>query len=192
MTTQTGNKGETRGVASAANALGVSRQHLREVILGRRSSPGLLARFEEWKQSSEAAPVTVVVPIPDGLATMCNLDEYFLESVLGPLGLTVILVVLKAGPDSPALKFPNLGQELGEELKGLGHLDAELFSNGERWFLFHADQKALGQAMTRLKDALAERGLLKVGRIFHIEDSTTATEWWPGTGAAMRVVKEAE
>ena len=43
------------GIGVAAAALGVTRQHLRLVIIGERESVTLLARLENWKRSQPKA-----------------------------------------------------------------------------------------------------------------------------------------
>lgn len=185
---------QTRGTAAAAAALGVTRQHLREVLLRRRHSPGLIAKFERLRNSSEGARVLIKFPIPDAVAALCNFNEEFLKTVLWPLKNTAILVVFKVGPDSPVLKYPNIGEEIESELRKHqdAYLDASLYPPGEHWFIYWVKRAELAAAMTCLKTALITRGLLPTARLFEIEDHKTMQEWWPGNSGAMRILNESE
>lgn len=189
--TEKKNIGETRGTAAAAAALGVTRHHLRQVLLGRRQSPGLLARFEEWKKSGEATPVTVRVPLADEVATWDNFTEYFLKT-LSILGLDAVLVTFKAGEGSPVFNHPDIAQELEKELKAIeaGQFDVSYFPDGYHWHIYHVDKTKLAAAMKRFKDAIAARELLPITRLFHVEDHTSMQEWWPGNAGALSIKEE--
>lgn len=178
----------TRGTAAAAAALGVTRVHLREVLLGRRKSPGLLARFEEWKNSNDATPVMIRLPLPDEIAAHDNLTEAFLK-ILSTLGLEVVIVRFDAAPGSEIYKHSNVAHDLEAELRAIeaGQLDSSYFPNGSQWHFYHVDRQKLGVAIKRLKDALVARSLLKISRIFHVEEAQSLMEWYPGSAGAISV-----
>jgi hypothetical protein len=172
------------GICAAAKACGVTRQHLWEVLKGRRKSKPLLARYTQRKQQA-------VIAVPIDLAAAENLSPFFFNT-LATLGLEVLIVRFQAGHSSPVWHHPEIEKDLGQELQcaHAGQLDSEFYTNGARWFFYHVSD--LAKAMQVLKAALEARGLLEITTLLHAETAQELRVWYPATAELVNAEADEE
>jgi hypothetical protein len=188
------------GISADAEALGVTREHLFLVLRGIRKSDPLRARYQALKQAQQKKrmkttrkpnpPATISMPIE--LAALQNLQPSFFKT-LTTLGLDVVIVRFKAEKDSIVWRHDTIATDIGNEMAVLeaGHFDSSFFPLGAQWHFYQVDRAKLGAAIHRIKETLAERGLLEISGIYHAESAEILREWFPGSAAEIDTMKNA-
>lgn len=189
-------------ISADAVALGVTREHLQQVLRGKRQSDPLRARYLELKQSqkkermSDPAKLSPGgrVPMPIEFAALQNLQPSFFQT-LTALGLEVVLVRIDTSKNTPpgAINDKVVG-ELDRAIQPIagGEFDSEFYPLHSQCLFFHLKKRKLGAAMRKLKDSLQALGLLEVSEIFHAESPEYLMTWHPATAEGIEISIEPE
>lgn len=196
-----------RGVCADAASLDVNYNHLSLVLRGKRQSESLRKRYLELKKSQQSKHMDRTLPfessdesrmpkplkaIPFELQALDNLSPAFLVQ-LASLRVAIIVLQFEADKESPIWLHSAIADDLGEALIAIkaGYLDSSFWPLGKQYHFYHLPCARISAAAHRIKEVLAERGLLSVSKIYHVENAETLREFtFPDPAIEMDAKKD--